>query len=394
MSENIISKFCALGKQNTLVYPKAIPGYTSPEPQVLTENKQQIKFIYTPIEYKISYELNGGYFTVNQEDIKDTYTVEDPEYIPSSPQKENCVFTGWNIRHTDSDTVTDSISGIGDVIATATWRENAILLDGALLHKDFEALAGGDITNIMAIQQSPTSIKDQGTSISCTKTPIWANYSEGIIYTYCEYDIYCNPNMDGAFEDMILLRDISALYNMICNKNTSIARLFSGCSLLADLAPIDEWADGEFSDSTDAFKGTIALSAGRVPEWYRWDVTVNYMSSNGSIFESIKTTVIPNDTIYSKSYNGYESVNTSIIVDKNGGVYSFIYNPIKYKITYIVDGEEMSPSPGAIEYTIEDVDYYPPDITKEGYTFTAWNPSKISHGEYGDKTFIGTFNKI
>ena len=32
MSENLIGKFCALGKKDTLVYPKSISGYTSPEP--------------------------------------------------------------------------------------------------------------------------------------------------------------------------------------------------------------------------------------------------------------------------------------------------------------------------------------------------------------------------
>ena len=45
MSENVIGKFCALGKKNTMVYPKTIPGYNSPEPQALTENKQKIKFV-------------------------------------------------------------------------------------------------------------------------------------------------------------------------------------------------------------------------------------------------------------------------------------------------------------------------------------------------------------
>ena len=49
MSENVIGKFCALGKKNTMVYPKNIPGYASPEPQVITEDKQQLKFVYTPI---------------------------------------------------------------------------------------------------------------------------------------------------------------------------------------------------------------------------------------------------------------------------------------------------------------------------------------------------------
>lgn len=391
MSENVIGKFCTLGKKNTIVYPKSIPGYTSPEPQVLTEDKQQIRFVYAPIQYKVSYDLDGGHFYNSS--YKDAFTVEDPKYIPPNPVKKDNNFAGWNFARLKSGENIDSVYGVGDVVAKATWIDNAILVPGDVLNKYLEVIAG-DVNNIMAIQQSPTLIENDYINISCTKTPILARFDSGIIYIYCDSDIYCNENMKGAFKNLTILRDVSALYNFICNKGTDISEMFSGCALLSDLTPVEEWADGQFSNFDDAFKGTAALSAGRVPEWYRWNVVVHHMSSSGRILGSSKETHIPGETIYHKSFNGYKPFIRSIEIDSPDKEYTFIYDAIPYKISYIVDGKETSVIEAPIFYTIENVGYYPPELFKEGYTFSGWYPECIKAGEYGDATFVANFIKI
>ena len=393
MSENVIGKFCALGKKNTMVYPKTIPGYTSPEPQTLTEDKQQIKFVYTPIQYNIFYELDGGYFTVD-DCPKDIFTVEDKPFIPIAPKKHDCVFTGWEFKRVSTGEELDSIHGVGDVYATATWREFAILVSGDILRKDLESLAGGDVNNIMAIQQSPSLIESDYMNISYTSVPIFARFNSGIIYIYCQYDIYCNYDMRRAFKGLTILRDISALYNFICRPGADISEMFSGCALLSDLAPVEDWGNGSFRDFTDAFKDTAALSAGRVPEWYRWVVTVNRMSSTGTILGTSKRAVIPGETIYPITYPGYKAYTESIIIDSEDKEYTFIYEPNNYKISYIVDGKTTSVPGAATSYTIENVSYYPPELSKEGYKFSGWSPECIKSGEYGDVTFIANFNKI
>ena len=392
MSENVIGKFCALGKKDTLVYPKNIPGYTSPEPQPLTEDKQQLKFIYTPIKYNIFYELDGGYYTVDN-CPKDTFTVEDPEFIPPSPNKHDCVFTGWKIERVSSGEELKSIYGIGDVKVTATWRDNAILASGDVLHAHLKSLAGGDVNHIMAIQQSPSLIESDYMNLSCTSTPILARFDYGIVYIYCQYDIYCNENMARAFKDFMILRDISALRNFICKKDTIIIELFAGCVLLSDLAPVEYWAEGQFKDYTDAFKGTAALSSGRVPGWYRWSVRVNYMSSTGTILDTSDRDLIPGDTIYPKSFSGYIAFTKSIEIDSPDKEYTFIYTPIEYKISYIVDSSLASVPEAKETYTVEDVGYYPPNLYKEGYTFSGWAPECIHAGDQGDVTFIASFYK-
>ena len=393
MSENVIGKFCALGKKNTMVYPKTIPGYTSPEPQVITEDKQKLKFVYTPIQYNIFYELDGGYFTVDT-CPKDTFTVEDKPFIPATPEKHNHVFTGWEFKRASTGEELDSIHGVGDVYATATWREFAILMNGDALHKALESLAGGDVNNIMAIQQSPSLIEGDYMNISNSSTPILAKFDSGIIYIYCQYDIYTSYDMRGAFKDFTILRDISALYNVICRPGCTINEMFSGCALLADLSPVEEWGDGSFRDFTDAFKGTAALAAGRVPEWYRWVITVNRMSSTGANLGTSKRLVIPGTTIYPTTYPGYKAYTESITIDSEDKEYTFIYEPINFKISYFVDGKTTSVPGAATSYTIEDVSYYPPELSKEGYKFSGWSPECIKSGEYGDVTFIANFNKI
>lgn len=393
MSENVIGKFCALGKKNTLVCPKSIPGYTSPEPQALTEDKQKLKFIYTPIQYKILIDLDGGYFETDQW-TRDTFTVEDSEFVPVDPYRHGYVFTGWDIRRVSTGDKLCCISGIGDVTCTATWREYAILMPGANLHKMFEDMAGGDINNIMAIQWSPTLIENDYYNISCTSTPILARYDSGIVYIYCQYDIYCNEDMSGAFKDMTILRDISALKYIICNNGTDISEMCSGCKLLSDLSPIEEWGDVEFSDFTNAFNGTAALASGRVPEWYRWNVKLNCISSTGTNLNVSEKVVIPGETIYPEAYAGYTVYTKSITIDSEDKEYTFIYEHIDYKISYIVDGESIVIPGAATNYTIEDISYYPPELSKEGYKFSGWSPECIHSGEYGDVTFIATYTKI
>lgn len=390
MSENVIGKFCALGKANTLVYPKTIPGYTSPEPQVLTEDKQQIRFIYTPTEYNISYELDGGHFTTEE---KKTFTIEDPVYIPPNPVKEDCDFNGWSFYRESNSKEIESVYGIGNVRAVANWRSHAILDTGETLHNKLESLSG-DVCNIIAIQQAMSLIEDDYVNISCTETPILARYDSGIVYIYSESDIYCNKNMKGAFKDFIILRDVSALNNVICKKDTDISELFSGCALLSDVSPVEDWADGQFSSFNDAFKATAALVSGRVPEWYRWSITVNHMSSTGTIFGASVEGIIPGSTIYPKNITGYKPYTESILIDNPDKEYTFIYEPLRFNISYMVDGKETSVMGAATSYTIEDVSYYPPELSKDGYKFSGWSPKCIKQGEYGNVTFVANFIKV
>ena len=51
----VIGTYCSVAKRNTYIYPKNIPGYITPDPQILTEDEQRFTFKYTPIEYSKIY---------------------------------------------------------------------------------------------------------------------------------------------------------------------------------------------------------------------------------------------------------------------------------------------------------------------------------------------------
>lgn len=391
---NIIGKYVALAKKGTKIIPKEIPGYIAPEGQILEEEGQKFQFIYTPIKYNISYNLNGG----TLDNPKTTFTVEE-EYTPETPVKEDNYFKGWKPEKISKGT-------IGDIEFKAYWEPYAILKTGAELNQILDDLAGGK-EHIFAFQRTydrPVaiieSIDENGVpkiannyvNVSSTSNDIIFAYNEGIVYVYSKGDIYCNLDMSGAFEGLTLLRNINCFRDWICKKGTNISRLFKNCSLLGDTLAVEEWADGEFSDYSEAFKGTSALEAGRVPVWYRWQVIVNNISSTGKLISSIEIDVVPDSVIYAESESGYNIVTKEIIIDNPDIEYSFTYEPIKYDIRYSTDGGVLN-NPKT-QYTIEDETYYPPEPVKEGYKFIGWDPECINEGQIGNVSFIANYEKL
>lgn len=377
----IIGKFCSVAKKNTIIMPKEIPGYITPEGQVLKEDGQQIRFVYQEIQYKINYNLDGGKC---DDYLPTSYTIRSHDIVPPRPEKQDYRFLGWEpemIPH----------GSIGDVTFKAKWMPHAILLKGSKLSKALSTLAGGK-ENIIAIQHAIELPVGDYVNISSTSTPILAGFSDGIVRIWSSEDIYCNSDMKNAFSGFTILRDISGLAEFICKPNTAISGLFKNCALLSDVSPVADWAEGKFSDFTDAFTGTSALEAGRVPAWYRWEVKINYMSSTGKVLEVVTEDRIPGEVIYPKGITGYNAITSSVTITSPKEEYTFIYDPISYKISYSLDGGELVDSKKT-SYTIEDETYYPPEAFKFGMKFLGWNPECIEQGEYGNKSFIANFGK-
>lgn len=376
--QHVIGKFCSVAKKDTIIFPKEIPGYITPEGQVLKEDGQRFNFIYDLIHYKINYNLDGG---ILEAEHKSSYTVEDEEYIPPIPHKEDNKFLGW---------VPEKISKgeIGEQTFTATWKPNPVLLPGPELREKLINLAGS-ANNIMAIQYA-IEVPTNYVEISSNSTSIKASFSEGVIYIYSEEEIYCNMDMSSAFSELPILRDVSGLYRFICKKNTNINSLFKNCGMLSDVNAISNWADnGKFSDFTDALKGTMALSCLRVPDWYRWNVKTNYVSSTGITIYTSTDDRIPGDIIYPPTINGYKAETGGIEITSPDIEYGFVYSPIQYKIDYVLNGGEIN-NPKT-EYTIEDETYYPPEAVKPGYKFDSWSPACIEKGQYGNTSFVANY---
>ena len=380
MAQHQLGKFSSKAKKGTIIIPKSIPGYITPEGQVLREANQRFNFVYKPIQYNIFYNLNDGIAPLDR--YKTQYTIEDEDYIPPSPTKEDHKFVGWDPEKISKGT-------IGDITFEAIWKPNAILLKGSILNEKFTQLAGSK-ESIMAIK-SINSMTRPAINISSTSTPVLAAFDQGIIYIYSEDEIYCNLDMSSMCEGFTILRDISALSSWICKDGTDISNIFKDCSLLSDVLPMSTWAhSGNFSNFNNAFKGTMALMSSRVPSWYKWNVQIKYLSSSGKVLREVNEDHIPGEIMYSPTFNGYTYITKNLEITSPDKVYEFLYEPIVYDISYELNGGNLT-NPKT-QYTIEDESYYPPEPFKPGFKFNSWYPKCINTGDYGNTSFIASYN--
>jgi len=385
----LLGKFCSVANYNEMIMPKSFPGYITPPGQPLKEDGQKIVFKYIPIDYNIIYDLDGGNF---EEDAGEryTYTVED-SYIPPAPVKEGYTFVGWQPEDIKIGTMQDNLT------FTAGWTINAELCTGEELHELFELLAASEnlsLQDITAIRKSDYAPRESFNAIDLSTTSneikAWLNKEAYSIMIYSKDTIHCNKDMSSAFKDMTNLIYISDMVEWVCPKGANIDNLFKNCSMLADITAVTRWADGEFSSFAGAFDGTIAVEAGRVPLWYRWNARIKYESIYGkSIADDMIGEFIPGQEVYSKNIVGYTSTAHSLTIDEPDKDYAFGYIPIEYNITYETDGAIVE-NPKT-KYTIEDETYYPPEPYKDGSTFVKWEPEFIYKGSHGDVVFNAKF---
>lgn len=393
MADKILGQFYSTCNYDEVVMPKKFDGYKTPAGQAVTENGQKLVFVYEPIVYNVSYELDGGYFYQPDEDIsanaalKHTYTIED-NYTPPTPTKPGHTFKKWN-----PESITAGM--FGDLTFTASWEANSILAPGHVFREDLLKLSANvDIASeAMAIYTSNTPPNDISACIdvSNTSSPIYAWYlaESKAILLYSEKPIYYNSNMKGALQDFTNLRNINAFANFNPVANMDITDMCNGCTLLSYTDAFVNLGD-YVSTFTRAFLGTAALSAGRVPSWYRMNVKIRYYSSNGNLIESVYEDRIPGEVVYPKAIDHYTPKTASITITEDTTTYNIVYDPIKYNITYVLSGGVMAG--GKTTYTIDDETYILPQPTKEGYTFIGWTPEGyINKGSYGNKVFTAQY---
>ena len=103
------------------ISPQSFTGYTSPSAQSVTWNSTSAKtitFTYTPIDYSITYTLNGSTVTSNPT----SYNIETTTFTLNNPTKTGYTFTGW----TDDNGVTSMNMSVfqgatGNLSFTANW---------------------------------------------------------------------------------------------------------------------------------------------------------------------------------------------------------------------------------------------------------------------------------
>ncbi|MBR2392935.1 MAG: InlB B-repeat-containing protein [Alphaproteobacteria bacterium] len=81
---------------------------------------------WTPVTYKITYNLNGGTYKTGESN-PDEYTVETNTIVLKKPEKTGFTFSKWT--DANGNTVTQIINGsIGDMVLTANWTSDSYVI--------------------------------------------------------------------------------------------------------------------------------------------------------------------------------------------------------------------------------------------------------------------------
>lgn len=386
--EKVLNEYKDYVNIDEYVYPKDILGYVTPERQKVTHDGQEIVFNYKPIDYKITYDLDGGEFGENAL-VKDTYTIEQ-EYTPPVPTKVGYVFDSWYPKSINR-------GSIGLVNFRANWTLAPILLPGRELNAKFKELCGSEENwkKLIAFQVSETKPKksDKAVDISSTDTSAYAWYvaDAKCIMLYSEYEVTYNQDSAGAFEGFESLRDINDLVAIHMNNGTDVSEMFNGCKVLTNVTVLEQFAGVQFSKMDNIFEGTMAYDVNTTPTWYKYSVDVQVVSSTGAAIDTYTTRVTPGKIFYAKKYPGYTIAedDKSFVVTENCTKIIRV-EPINYSITYVFSDGIFKPEKKT--FTVEE-EFTPKPIMNNRPRFIGWTPEKINNGTVGDVMFIARYGE-
>ncbi len=154
---------------STQVFPASFTGYTSPGPQTVTFDSvtaKTVTFIYTPIEYTITWILNDGSW--GSISPREKYTIESERYVFETPSRANYTFGGWydNPSFTGLSTAALNKGVTGDRTYYAKWlatftlraiRDN--ICNTSVKYGSDTSSSGGDVSYAelsIVDQSSPT----------------------------------------------------------------------------------------------------------------------------------------------------------------------------------------------------------------------------------------------
>lgn len=191
---------------------------------------------FMPVEYKITYELNGG--TLDEE-LVSSYNVESNDIILPTPKKAHYQFDGWQ----KGDNIVTKISKgtTGDITLIATWTQNeglmrtieitkdvigeielgeeSILSDTDYVVKQNDTIINGenlkDEDGIVTIEYKPKSSSDDEYS-STIPTEI-GDYVVRVRISQSTTDPYYNEAVSSPKEFSLINRVIKTKFNVLGN---------------------------------------------------------------------------------------------------------------------------------------------------------------------------------
>ena len=383
-------------------------------------------------EYSISYDLGGGSYPEGRSNPK-TYTIETENFTLNNPEKDGYEFLGWKTSENDepSKNVSSDQGNIGDLSFTAVWRH----LESHSISYDVNG-GEGSIGTVLKLEgesaeiATASEVSRRGYGFVCWNTEsdgTGKDYNPGYLYeedadlqlyakwSIVKYSIEYNLN-DGKLAtgksnpdeytvetaDIVLENPTKHGYEFVgwrykddsdalASTNFSIKRGTTG-----NLSIVAVWkALGTYTISYDANGGTGTIET--QSEYKGTSLTISSgegVERVGYIFSCWNT---------KKDGTGKEyKPNDTYSAGSDLRLYAK-WNPIKYSITYDLDGGNFSDGSSITEYTIETDTFTLPIPTKAEYEFVGWTAGipdeaqktvSVEKGSTGNLSFTAVWRKL
>lgn len=376
---------------------------------------------WTPTNYSISYNLNGGSLSGQ----KTSYNIETANFTLPTPSKSGYTFTGWTGSNgtTAQKSVTITKGSTGNRSYTANWtptnytisyNANGGSLSGQKTSYNIET---ANFTLPQPTRSGYTFTGWTGTGLSsATKSVTVSKGSTG------NRSYTANWSANGYTVSFNYNKPSTATGTMSGNGTTSKGVTYATAYGTLPQPSIPGWAFNGWYTAASGGSGisatTTYTAVGNQTLYAHWTLntySISYNANGGSLngqktSYNIETTTftLPTPTRTGYTFTGWTGSNgttaqksVTIVKGSTGNKsYTANWSINAYTIGYTLNGGSISGQPTS--YNVESANFTLPTPSKSGYTFTGWTGTglsgltktvTVSKGSTGNRTYTAHFEK-
>ena len=376
---------------------------------------------WTPTNYSISYNLNGGSLSGQ----KTSHNIETANFTLPTPSKSGYTFTGWTGSNgpTAQKSVTITKGSTGNRSYTANWtptnytisyNANGGSLSGQKTSYNIET---ANFTLPQPTRSGYTFTGWTGTGLSsATKSVTVSKGSTG------NRSYTANWSANGYTVSFNYNKPSTAAGTMSGNSTTSKGVTYAAAYGTLPQPSMPGWTfNGWYTAASGGSKisaTTTYTAAGNQTLYAHWTLNTYSISynANGGSLSGQKTSynvntdsfTLPTPTKNGYTFTGWTGSNgttaqKSVTITKGSTgnrSYTAHWTPTNYTISYNTNGGSLSGQ--KTSYNIETANFTLPTPSKSGYTFTGWTGTglsgltktvTVSKGSTGNRTYTAHFEK-
>ena len=356
---------------------------------------QTVVATFTPIDYTLTYTLDGGEATNPA-----TYNIETATFTLTNPTREGYDFTGWKLNGEGETmmTVTIAQGSTGHLAYTATWTPT--------IYNIVYTMDGGT-----ASPANPTTYTIETETFiltNPTKTGYdftgWKLNGEGD--AMMEVTITKGSTGDKAYTATWQINQYTITFDSNGGSDVDAITQDYDSSITAPEEPTREGYT--FSGWLPAVPATMpAENMTCVAQWTINQYTITFDTNGGSVVDAItqdysSTITAPADpTREGYEFAGWDKTIPTTMPAENVTI-TATWTPITYTIVYYLNGGTVAEGANPEEFTIETESFTLVNPTREYYDFKGWTGTKlngptmtvtIAKGSVDDREYTATWEK-